>query len=149
MAVVKKIRHKQGYSLLEMVVALGIMSSLILSMMSIVSNGLGFHGKGLKMVEAQQSARNGIDMIVRDLKESIKVINVSGDTLTLINPEGKNVKYYVQSCILYRRTNGTRNPVANNIYGISANEVMPRQYDISVTAQTGTQDIQLSRRVTK
>ncbi|MGE5416847.1 MAG: type II secretion system protein J [Acidobacteriota bacterium] len=149
MAAINARRQNNGYSLLEMMVALGIMTSLVLSMLSIISSGLGFHGKGLERIEAQESARNGLDMMVRDVKEGIKVINASGATLTLLNQEGKTVDYYVRTSTLYRRTNGAAAPVANNVYGILLDEVLPGQYDISIIAEAGVTNVAMHRRITK
>src|SRR5437867_12911170 len=63
-------RRTAGYSLAELLVALGLLGLVMAATALLLQSGLAAWGWGASRVEAQQSARAALERMARELKEA-------------------------------------------------------------------------------
>src|SRR5712691_5764900 len=63
-------RRTAGYSLAELLVALGLLGLVMAATALLLQSGLAAWGWGARRVEAQQSARAALERMARELKEA-------------------------------------------------------------------------------
>jgi len=80
--------NKKGFSLIEMMVALGILSLIIIGLVTFLSGGTRAWVTGQYQLEAQRNARYAIDRMVREIREGKNIISGSdGDTIVVSIPD--------------------------------------------------------------
>jgi prepilin-type N-terminal cleavage/methylation domain-containing protein len=60
----------RGFSLVELLVSLAVLSLVLAAVLSVLRAGLGAYGWGAARVEAQQSARIALERMARELREA-------------------------------------------------------------------------------
>ncbi len=114
-------KHKaDGYTLVEILLSLGILSFLLLCAYGVLETGNSVTVQDNALVTAQQQARNAEDRIVREVRGSstaaITVINANSDRVTFTIPTATGVKYYLSGTTLVREyPAGVTVNVANSI----------------------------------
>ncbi len=114
-------KHKtDGYTLVEILLSLGILSFLLLCAYGVLETGNSVTVQDNALVTAQQQARNAMDRIVREVRGSstaaITVINADSDRITFTIPTATGVMYYLSGANLVREyPSGTTVKVANSI----------------------------------
>lgn len=114
-------KHKaDGYTLIEILLSLAILSFLLLCAYGVLGAGNAVTVKNNALVTAQQQARNAMDRIVREVRGSsttaITVINADSDKITFTMPTATGVMYYLSGTNLVREyPAGTTVNVANSI----------------------------------
>ncbi len=117
-------KHKAGgYTLVEVLLSLAILSFLLLCAYGVLETGNATTVKDNALVTAEQQARNAMDRIVREVRESsaqtITVINADSDRITFTIPTASNVMYYLsgtkQTILVREYPVGTTVNVANSI----------------------------------
>lgn len=114
-------KHKtDGYTLVEILLSVAILSFLLLCAYGVLGAGNAVTVKNNALVTAQQQARNAMDRIVREVRGSsttaITVINADSDKITFTIPTATGVMYYLSGTNLVREyPAGTTVNVANSI----------------------------------
>ncbi len=114
-------KHKtDGYTLVEILLSLAILSFLLLCAYGVLQTGNAVTVKDNALMTAQQQARNALDRIVREGRGSsttaITVINADSDKITFTIPAATGVMYYLSGTNLVREyPAGTTVNVANSI----------------------------------
>lgn len=82
-------RHAAAFSLLEMLVAMAVLSLMMLFMFQFLGQSFRAWDSGLRQIEAAQAARTALDRMARDMKFSVadrKIITVGDDSRAQIIP---------------------------------------------------------------
>ena len=91
MKVKKRIKlkiNRKGFSLIEMMVALGILSLIIIGLVTFFSGGTRAWVTGQYQLEAQRNARYAIDRMVKEIRGGKNIISGSdGDTIVVSIPD--------------------------------------------------------------
>jgi prepilin-type N-terminal cleavage/methylation domain-containing protein len=114
--------NKKGVSLVEVLMTVVIFGALSIGFYGLWNLGNRTFYADSNLVELQQQARNGLDRMVRDLRQavtssvSITTISASSDRVTFNTISSTGVKYYLSGTQLIREyPSGTLTPVAHNI----------------------------------
>jgi len=75
--------NSKGFSLIEMMVALSILSLLIIGSVTFFSGGTRSWVTGQYQLEAQRNARFAMDRMVREIREGTSIDETSSDTTTI------------------------------------------------------------------
>jgi len=79
--------NRKGFSLIEMMVALGILSLIIIGLVTFFSGGTRAWVTGQYQLEAQRNARLAMDRMVKEIRGGKNIISVSSDTsITVLIP---------------------------------------------------------------
>lgn len=120
MKVKKRIKlkiNRKGFSLIEMMVALGILSLIIIGLVTFFSGGTRAWVTGQYQLEAQRNARLAMDRMVREIREGTSIDEISSNVTIKINylaSFGKNpVTYSLPDSTSTINRNGT--PLINDV----------------------------------
>lgn len=128
-------RRTAGYSLAELLVALGLLGLVMAATALVLQSGLAAWGWGARRVEAQQSARVALERMARELKEAgydptgagFEVLLVAQPTRIVfqrdlnangvIDPTRERVSYLLRSgeTTLRRDAGGGAQPIAEGV----------------------------------
>ena len=81
--------NRKGFSLIEMMVSLGILSLIIIGLVTFFSGGTRSWVTGQYQLEAQRNARFAIDRMAREIREGKEVKSGSNVAVTVSIPEFK------------------------------------------------------------
>lgn len=137
----------KGYSLIELLAALAITGMVVASLGGLLLSGQRACQRVDHRSEIQESARVGIEMMTRDIKNCLSLKEISADRLVVVDRDGSSLGYHVSSGTLYRSVRGAANPVANQVQGLTFREVLPDLLEVSLTTGDGEFSCQLKTRV--
>ena len=111
--------NRKGFSLIEMMVALGILSLIIIGLVTFFSGGTRAWVTGQYQLEAQRNARLAIDRMVKEIREGNNfAIGAGNDSVTIsyLSSFGKDpVTYKLSGTIIEREVNSVSSPLINNV----------------------------------
>ena len=115
--------NRKGFSLIEMMVALGILSLIIIGLVTFFSGGTRAWVTGQYQLEAQRNARLAMDRMVKEIREGKNVIsdsNTSKIKVDYLDSFSKDpVTYKLNGTNLEREVNSSSNPVINNVQSLT------------------------------
>jgi len=122
------IKNNKGFSLIEMMVALGILSLVIIGLVTFFSGGTRAWVTGQYQLEAQRNARFSMDRMVKEIREGSSISSSSNATSITINylaSFGKSpVTYSLSGTTISRDTN----PLIDNVLKIVGEDIF-KYYD--------------------
>ena len=134
------IKNKNGFSLIEMMVALGILSLIIIGLVTFFSGGTRAWVTGQYQLEAQRNARLAMDRMVKEIREGKNIINGTETSITVRVPHFDingdidsyySVTYALNGTTIQRNTN----PLIDNVLKITGEDIF-EYYDSSNTEIT-------------
>jgi len=143
----KGMSGNKGYTLVELLAALAITGMIIAALGGLLLGGQRACQRVDLRSEIQESARVGLEMMIRDIKSCNSLKDVNADRLVMTGSDGSMIEYRVSSGILYRAVSGKANPVANQVQGLTMHEVLPDLLEVSLTTGNGDFRCQLKTRV--
>jgi len=106
------IKNKNGFSLIEMMVALGILSLIIIGLVTFFTGGTRSWVTGQHQLEAQRNARLSMDRMVREIREADYIrIGATPSSIDFHTPFHGNISYSLLGNDLKRGSN----TVINNV----------------------------------
>ena len=114
------IKNQKGFSLIEMMVALGILSLVIIGLITFFSGGTRAWVTGQYQLEAQRNARLSMDRMVKEIREGKNITSGSETSITVLVPHfdvdgnidsNYSVTYALNDTTLQRDTN----PLIENV----------------------------------
>jgi type II secretory pathway pseudopilin PulG len=113
-------KAKAGYTLVEALISMALLSFILLGVYGVLATGNTIIINDNAILEVQQQARNGMDRIVREVRESssqtIAVLAVDSDRITFTTPNEVGIQYYRSGTNLVREyPSGTARNVANGL----------------------------------
>ena len=78
--------NQKGFSLIEMMVALGILSLIIIGLVTFFSGGTRAWVTGQYQLEAQRNARLSMDRMVKEIREGKNITSGSETSITVLIP---------------------------------------------------------------
>jgi len=110
--------NRKGFSLIEMMVALGSLSLIIIGLVTFFSGGTRAWVTGQYPLEAQRNARLAIDRMVKEIREANSINNDSSlYSISFNTPFDGNIIYYCNSenKTIYRQKNGNSSILIDNV----------------------------------
>jgi len=155
----KLIKSPYGFTLIELMVVVGILALITLGLVTLFSGGVRSYISGDSQLEAQRNARQAMDYMVRELRHAKKVISWNEHSVEVeIPPLDGSVVYqvtYSWSGILYDPINrsittGGTNILINNVLDLKFDN--PKSSRINILMQIdvdhdGAADITLNTAV--
>ena len=110
----------KGYTIIEAIISILLLAFILLGLYGVLFTGNTITTNDNALVEMGQQARNGMDRIVREVRESstqtITVIDANSDKITFTTPNETGIQYYRSGTNLVREyPSGTLKNVASNI----------------------------------
>lgn len=139
--------RNQGYTLLELLAALAITGMVMAALGGLLLSGQRACQRVDDRSEIQESARVGLEMMVRDIKSCRSIVEVNADSLNLVGNDGSTVRYQVSTGTLFRSAKGAANPVSNEVTSLAVSEVLPDLLEVSLTTGEKEFSYQLTTRV--
>ncbi|MGE5544870.1 MAG: PilW family protein [Bacillota bacterium] len=140
-------RKNEGYTLIEILAALAITGMVIAALGGLLLGGQQACQRVDFRSEIQESARIGLEMMVRDIKSCKSLREVSADRLSMVGSNGSAVGYHVSSGTLYRSVGGVANPLVSQVQSLTVREVFPDLLEVSLTTGVGESSSRLQTRV--
>ena len=113
-----RVKNKKGFSLIEMMVALGILSLIIIGLVTFFSGGTRAWVTGQYQLEAQRNARFSMDRMVREIREADYIVNTStSSSIDFHTPFHGNISYSLLGSDLKRDSNTVINNVQTLDFG--------------------------------
>jgi len=104
--------NRKGFSLIEMMVSLGILSLIIIGLVTFFSGGTRSWVTGQYQLEAQRNARLAMDRMVREIREADYIVSSSiSSSIDFHTPFHGNISYSLSVNDLKRGSN----TVINNV----------------------------------
>jgi prepilin-type N-terminal cleavage/methylation domain-containing protein len=157
----KLIKSPYGFSLIELMVVIGILAFIILGLVTLFSGGVRSYISGDSQLEAQRNARQAMDYMVRELRHGSKVLTPPSNIRSVevqIPPLDGSAGYqvtYSWSGVLYDpinriMTSGGTNPLINDVLNLQF--TYPKSSRINILMQIdvdrdGAADITLNTAV--
>lgn len=109
----------KGFSLIELMVVVVILSLIVLGLVAFFTGGARSWISGQSQLVAQRNTRQAMDYMVREIREgSSYTIGTGNNSITVSYPSsfGKNpVTYQLSGNILQREVNSVSNNLLNNV----------------------------------
>ncbi len=136
---------KKAFTLIEVLITTVIIATLLLGLMSIVMSGNQIYLQVTDSIEIRQAARNAMDRIVRELRESngapsAEELALHPSDITFTGPRLPSVRYFLSNGNIMREyPAGTIQSIAVNVTDLVFVRSGP-QVDITIqaTQDTGT-----------
>jgi len=118
---IKKIwrNNLKGFSLIELMVVVVILSLIVLGLVTFFTGGARSWISGQYQLSAQRNVRQAMDFMVREIREgSNYTIGGGNDSITISYPSSLNknsVTYKLTGNIIQRESNSTTNNLLNNV----------------------------------
>ncbi|TEB17570.1 hypothetical protein Psfp_00442 [Pelotomaculum sp. FP] len=127
MKILVSLRDERGFTFIELMLALVLMSILFLGVWGIFANGYTFWRQAEYKVDMYDSLRFSLDMMGRELMYARKPDGTTGGVVSpsdsrnlyFINAEGKTIRYYRDGYQLMRKEYNIPQPLASDIQDIS------------------------------
>ena len=121
------IKNKNGFSLVELMVVIVILSIIILGLVTLFSGGVRSWISGDNQLRSQREARMAMDVMVKEMRSGQSVIQNSNSSITVnVPPLGSTSAYSVtfswsgtDGAPLQREVNGTSNYLLADTYNIN------------------------------
>lgn len=128
----KKFKSTLGFSLIELMVVVVILSFVTLGLVTIFSGGVRSYISGNAQLDAQRNARQAMDRMVRELRHATRVDKNKSDSshgrnVTVIIPTIDNEPAYevtyswsgTKHATLYREVSGVKTPLIDNVLNLN------------------------------
>jgi prepilin-type N-terminal cleavage/methylation domain-containing protein len=120
---IKLISNKKGFSLIEMMVVVGILGLIVLGLVTFFTGGARSWISGQSQLEAQRNARQAMDIMVREIREgesySSTTSSITVDIPALGSESAYSVTYKLSGSILEREVNSIPSAMINNVKTLS------------------------------
>jgi len=110
--------NRKGFSLIEMMVALGILSLIIIGLVTFFSGGTRAWVTGQYQLEAQRNARLAMDRMVKEIREADSINDSSTlNKISFHTPFDGDIIYNYNSGdkAIYRQKNGNSSILIDNV----------------------------------
>lgn len=113
------VTRARGFTLVELLVSVGIFSFLLMSLYGIMQTGTAVYFADTALLQLQQNARNGMGRIIREVRESrasaVMFIDQHSDRIFFSTPTQSHVMFYRDGNNLVREYSGQTVIVATDI----------------------------------
>jgi len=116
---------KRGFTLIEILISIAILSIVVTGIIAVLRIGdMAWHSD-MGLVDLQQAARQVMDGMVREIRQSLAstvTIGATGADITFSIPNIPNIKYYLSNAQIIRQQpagTGTTKVLANAINNLS------------------------------
>jgi prepilin-type N-terminal cleavage/methylation domain-containing protein len=130
----------KGFTLIEILVVIAILSITIAAIYGVLNIVSMTYNVDLGILDLQQNARQAMDWMVKELRESSPsdiTIGAGGDDITFDTPNETNIRYYLDASenqIIRRYPPGTNRIIANNIENLNFS-LISSLLEIQITAR--------------
>lgn len=113
--------NQRAHTLVEMMMVVGILAFLLVGIYGVLQTGNTIYTKDSNLLMMQQQTRNGLDRMVRDLRQAssqtITTVNSTADQIVFNTPTSTGAQYYLSGTNLMRKASSTAaaSTIASNI----------------------------------
>jgi prepilin-type N-terminal cleavage/methylation domain-containing protein len=113
-------KNNKGFSLIELMVVVVILSLMVLGLVTFFTGGIRSWITGQGQLQAQREARQAMDQMVREIREASNIIANSTTSIEInfITPWNTNLKYSWSGIKWESIFKGT-NPLINNVQNLT------------------------------
>lgn len=116
---VRPLNNAQGFTLIELMLAMFLLSVLFLTVWGILGQCFIFWKRVGDKVDQYDSLRISLDRMCREIRYAQSLSDTSDDRIcTFVNAEGNNVSYYCKDNQLLRMGKGVATPLASDIASV-------------------------------
>jgi len=114
------VKNKKGFSLIELMVVVAILSLIILGLVTFFTGGVRSWITGQNQLSAQRNARQAMDRMVREIREASNIIagSTSSKRINFNTPWNSNL-YYTWSGNKWEAIFEGTNPLINNVQNLT------------------------------
>jgi prepilin-type N-terminal cleavage/methylation domain-containing protein len=114
------VKNKKGFSLIELMVVVVILSLIILGLVTFFTGGVRSWITGQNQLSAQRNARQAMDRMVREIREASNIIagSTSSKRINFNTPWNSNL-YYTWSGNNWEAIFEGTNPLINNVQNLT------------------------------
>ena len=117
------VKNQKGFSLIELMVVVVILSLIILGLVTFFTGGVRSWITGQNQLSAQRNARQAIDQMVREIREGNNFTIGPGNnsvTISYLSSFAKNpVTFKLSGTVIEREVNSVSSPMINNVKTLS------------------------------
>ena len=111
---------KNGFTLIEVLVAMGIMGFICMGIYAVLSMGSKTYNTEVGLIDLQQEMRRAADAMTREMRGASKSnITVNSSNVTFNTMDDTNISYYLSGSKIYRNNGTTPSVLASSITGIT------------------------------
>ena len=112
-------KNKKGFSLIELMVVVVILSLIILGLVTFFTGGVRSWITGQNQLSAQRNARQAMDRMVREIREASNIIanSTTSQRINFNTPWNSNL-YYTWSGATWESIFEGTNPLINNVQNL-------------------------------
>jgi prepilin-type N-terminal cleavage/methylation domain-containing protein len=154
----KLLKSPYGFSLIELMVVVGILAFITLGLVTLFSGGVRSYITGDAQLESQRNARQAMDRMVRELRHGKRVLSYSSHSIEVQIPPidgaaGYNVTYSWSGTPydpLERVTSGGKNQLINDVLNLQFDNTISSRINILLEVDVdrdGEADISLNTAV--
>ena len=155
----KQARLSSGFSLIELMVVVAILSLIILGLVTIFSGGVRSYITGNAQLESQRNTRQAMDRMVRELRHGRRVTSCSTHSITVQIPKIDGVAGYAVTYSwsgtpydsMERTVSGGATPFIDDVLNLQFDNTKSSRINILLEVdaeQDGRADISLNTAVT-
>lgn len=105
-------KNQRGFTLLELIMALGILSMVLISVFSFYGTGIKAHRRLNNQFHVQQNIRQAILWLSTSIKQARFADIISKEEIQITTGNGEIIRFYLRDGVLYRWKNNGVNPIA-------------------------------------
>ncbi|AEE91561.1 conserved protein of unknown function [Tepidanaerobacter acetatoxydans Re1] len=105
-------KHTNGFTLIELILALGLLSLIMTTSFTIYSAGQKTYEYENSKIFVQQNARQAFLWLSTSIKQARSVEVMSENSIKTVAGDGETIIYYFKNGVLYREKNNGINPIA-------------------------------------
>lgn len=145
---VVNIRKSLGFTLIELIVSLGLVSIILTATFTIFSAGQKAYKREENKLYAQQNVRQAFLWLSTSLRQARAVDVISENEIRITTGNREQITFYFQNGVLYRRKNSGTNPVAELSNLRFAQPKGKHDVDILISISTPSDDLAIKTKVT-
>lgn len=134
----KKVNNQEGFTLLEVLLALAIGSIVLMGLFSVFWSASNAYEWGATSVDIQYMARRAVSDMEKDIKEATSINIDQESKKLLLNEESENeIAYYVKNGNLIKAYKKASLPIAENVNEIEFIQLESGLVEVMVEVESG------------
>jgi len=141
-------KNSQGFTLIELIISLGLVSLILTTAFTIFSAGQKAYKREGDRLYAQQNARQAFLWLSTSLRQARNVEVISENEIKITTGAREEITFYFQNGVLYRRKNNGTNPVAELSNLRFTKDKGMHNVDVLLSISTQSDDVVIKTKVT-
>ena len=143
-------KREDGFTLLEIIITLTIMSLVLGAIYTLMLNGISAWKRQETQIDTLQNMRVAMNLLSKEIENgsNLQVIQTTNPPRSqLQSGQSGTIKFYLENGIIYRESNGAKNPLAYGIDSLVFEELGNNLVGIEISAMVGNRKYRTYSRV--